>query len=104
MDVHKVVLDVYFDSLGAFVVHYVERGCIPAGVEVGMNVCEHCNHGTIVFGRYGGKRVPHTHIACCGKIAWGKAPVLLVYIVPMCKSANATKQHILWVEHSSLVG
>ncbi len=53
MDVHIVAWDVCFDSLGAFVVHYVERGCIPADNEVGKNGCEHCNHGTIVFGWHG---------------------------------------------------
>ncbi len=53
VDVHMVVMDVCFDSLGAFVVHYLERGCVLAGVEDGKNVCECCNHSTIVFGRHG---------------------------------------------------
>jgi hypothetical protein len=39
-----------------------------------------------------------------GKDHPGKAPVLLVYIVLVCKAANAVKQNMLWVEHSSLVG
>jgi hypothetical protein len=34
----------------------------------------------------------------------GKAPVPLVYIVPFYKSANAVKQNMSWVEHSSSVG
>ena len=33
MDVHVVVPDVGFNSLGAFVVHDNERGCIPTTVE-----------------------------------------------------------------------
>jgi hypothetical protein len=37
VDVHVVASVVCFDNLGAFVVHYVECGCIPAGVEVGKN-------------------------------------------------------------------
>jgi hypothetical protein len=54
VDVHMVGSDVCFDSLGAFIVHYVEHGCIPpAGVDVGNNVCEHCKHGIIAFGRHG---------------------------------------------------
>jgi hypothetical protein len=48
-----VVLDVCLDSLEAFIVHYVEHGCIHMGVEVGKNVGECCNHGTIIFGRHG---------------------------------------------------
>jgi hypothetical protein len=47
VDVHTVVLDVCFDGVGAFIVHYVERGYIPAGVDVGKNVCERCNNDTI---------------------------------------------------------
>ncbi len=31
-------------------------------------------------------------------------PVLLVYIVPVCKLANAVKQNMLWAEHSSSMG
>jgi hypothetical protein len=34
----------------------------------------------------------------------GNAPVPLVYIVPVCKSANAAKQNMLLSVHSSLVG
>jgi hypothetical protein len=64
-----IVSDVCFGGLGAFIAHYVECGCIPAGVEVGKNVCECCNHGTIVFGRHGTDKdgihvinVHHKHI------------------------------------------
>ncbi len=53
VDLHLVSLNVCFDGLGALIVHYVERECKPLGVEVGKNVCERCNHGTIVFGRHG---------------------------------------------------
>jgi hypothetical protein len=53
VDVHMVASDVCFDCLGAFIVHNVERGGIPAGIEVGKNVREHCNHGTIGFARHG---------------------------------------------------
>ncbi len=31
VDAHMVVLDVCFDGLGTFIVHYVEPGCIPTG-------------------------------------------------------------------------
>jgi hypothetical protein len=34
----------------------------------------------------------------------GKASVPLVYIVLVCRSANAAKQNMSWAEHSSLVG
>jgi hypothetical protein len=53
VDAHMVALDVCFDGLGAFIVHNVEHGRIPTGIEVGKNVCVHCNHGTIGFGRHG---------------------------------------------------
>ncbi len=53
VDVHIVVSGVCFYGLGVFIVHYVERGCIPVGIEVDKNVCECCNHGTIIFGRHG---------------------------------------------------
>jgi len=33
VDVHVVVSDVGFNSLGAFIVHDDERGCIPTGVK-----------------------------------------------------------------------
>ncbi len=53
-NVHMIISYVCFDGLGAFIVRYIEDGCIPAGVEeVGKNVCECCNHGTIIFGRHG---------------------------------------------------
>ncbi len=52
-DVHMVALDVRFDGLGTFIVHNLERGCIPAGIDFGKYVCERCNHGTIGFGRHG---------------------------------------------------
>ncbi len=53
VDVHMVALDVCFNSLGAFIVHNVEHGCKPMGIEVGKNVRECCNHDTIGFGRHG---------------------------------------------------
>ncbi len=53
VDVHMVASDMCFDCLGAFVVHHVEHWCIPMGIEVDKNVCEHCNHCTIVFGWHG---------------------------------------------------
>ncbi len=69
VDFHMVALDVCSDSLGAFIVHNVERGCIPAGVEVGKNVREWCNHCTFGFGRQGTDKdgiqvvnVCHNHI------------------------------------------
>jgi hypothetical protein len=34
----------------------------------------------------------------------GKAPVLPVYIVPVCKLVNAIKQNMSWAEHSSPMG
>jgi hypothetical protein len=78
-DIHMVASDVCFDSLGAFVVHYIERGCITVGVDVGKNVCEHQSwhhrfwkawHGQ---GWHSGcKHMPQTQIACCRKIAWGR--------------------------------
>ena len=50
VNVHMIVSYVCFDGLGAFIVHYIEDGCILAGVEeVGKNVCECCNHGTIIL-------------------------------------------------------
>ncbi len=71
VDVNMVVLDVCFDGLGALIVHYVERGCIPTGVEVRKNVCEHCNHGIVVYGRHGANKdgiqvvnVCHKYIFC----------------------------------------
>jgi hypothetical protein len=67
--VHIVALVVCFNSLGSFVVHYVECGCIPVGAEVGKNVCECCHHGTIVSGWHGTEmdgiqvvKVHHKHI------------------------------------------
>ncbi len=53
VDVHMLALDVCFNGLGAFVVHNAELGHIPTGMEVGKNVREICNHGTIGFGRHG---------------------------------------------------
>ncbi len=67
--VHTVALDVCFDSLGAFIVHYVEHGCISAGIEVGENVHECCNHDNAIFGWHGADKdgiqvvnVDHKHI------------------------------------------
>ncbi len=53
VDGHMVVLDVCFDCLGTFIVHNVECGCIPVGIEIGKYIRERCNHGTIGFGRHG---------------------------------------------------
>jgi hypothetical protein len=48
-----VTSGVCFNSLGTFIIHNVEHGPIPMGVEVGKNVRECCNHGTIGFGGHG---------------------------------------------------
>jgi hypothetical protein len=62
-----VASDVCFDGLGAFIVHYVECGCIPAGVEVGKDVRECCNHGTIDFGRCGADKDGIQVVNVCDK-------------------------------------
>ncbi len=69
VDVHMVASDGCFNNLGAFIVHNVECGRILAGIEVGKNFRERCNHGTIGFGRHGvdkdgaqGINVCHKHI------------------------------------------
>jgi hypothetical protein len=48
--------------------------------------------------------VCHKHTFMLRKDCMGKALVLLVYIILVCKSANAMKQNMLWLEQSSLVG
>ncbi len=70
VDVHMVVLDVCFNGLGEFVVHCIEPGCIPAGIEIGKNICQCCNHGTIVFGRHGTDKDGIQVINVCHKQIW----------------------------------
>jgi hypothetical protein len=53
VDVYMVALDMCFNGLGEFIVHYVEHGHIPVGVDVSKNFCERYNHGIIGFGRHG---------------------------------------------------
>ncbi len=50
MDVHFVGLDMCFDHLGTFIVHYVEGGTIAVCSKGGEDVGEGRNHGSIVLG------------------------------------------------------
>ncbi len=77
--VHMVASDVCFNGLGTFIVHNVEHGRIHMGVEVGKNVCERCNCGTIGFGRHGVDKdgiqvvdVCHKHILHVAEGLYGK--------------------------------
>ncbi len=70
MDVHFVGLDVRFDHIGTFVVHYVEGGSIAVHSKGREDVREGCNHGSIVLGGH------CTHKDCVEVVDVGNKDVL----------------------------
>ena len=111
VNVHVILANVHRDSLGAFIVHYVQCGVIVTGGESGEDVGEGVDHGAIILGGHGAYEdgvevvnVCHKNVLHRLEGADGGGARKIGIHCTMVRSARAAKQKTSWVVHISSVG
>jgi hypothetical protein len=109
--IYFVGANIFFDSLGTLVVHHVQCGLIVARAEDGKYLREGGDEQGVGAAWHGSHDdgvdvvdIHHKNILLFSNNWTGKAPVRLVYMVPVFAPVRAEKQNMSCIPQASCIG